>query len=850
MVMNKVMNPLKVVGGTDEQDQYIDMPPEMDAGLGTPDGGLEFNFGEKSSPGIDMSKLPFDVNLAEVIPAKDLMMIGNDLRSMYDADKRSRADWEKTYLKGLDLLGFKVEERSMPWAGAAGVYHPVLAEATVRFEAQAMMELCPATGPADTMIFGKHSDDSEKIKQANRVKSEMNYQTMYKMTEFRSEMESMLFQLPLAGSAFKKVYYDPLMKRPVSMFVPADDFVISYGSSDLQSSPRYTHVMRRHSNDVRKLQSVGFYRDVILPDPVPEYSDVKTKNEQIEGTTSVIEYDDRHVLLEMHVDYDVPGFEEDIALPYVITLDWSSFTVLSIRRNWDQQDSQRNKQVHFVPYQYLPGLGFYGTGLIHLIGGLSKSATSILRQLLDAGTLSVLPSGFKARGFRVKANDSPIRPGEFRDTDVPAGTLKDSIFPLPVKEPSAVMFQLLQNVVDEARRIGSVADIKATDLSSQAPVGTTLALLERSLKVISGVQARLHAALKLELRLLSKIIQKMGGDYEYDEQPYNRTADFSSVDVVPVSDPNAAMMAQRVVQYTAAMDMAQRAKPGDINMPKLMLGMFQTLNIRSAEEIVNIPQNVKALDPVSENMAMLNNGPVKADMAQDHEAHIKAHMAMAQDPKILELVGQSPQAVAVQAAMSAHIAEHLAFNYRNQIQARMPQGVQLPPPGQPMDPAQEAQLSQMVAQAAQQLLMANTQLAAQAQALAEAQDPMIQIEKKKLELTGLDLMRKTAKDAADHDIATRKIQAENSRKGAELGVRIADGQRQEKTAHLQVAGQIAQAGLGHQLGQDQLAHQHAQTVIDHHHKTQDRKLNKEQTESELAIKRIQANKPRPPSGSK
>lgn len=762
-----------------------ELPPELSRMTELPDGGVEFG-PEETGP---EPQREFAENLTDYLSDSELMSIGADLVAQFESDKRSRAPWEQTYREGLDLLGLKMERRTQPWAGAAGVYHPVLAEAVIRFEAQAIMELCPAGGPADVALFGK--EDPEITKRAQRVKQELNYQTTSKMPEFRPEMEQMLFQLAPSGSGFKKVYKDPITNRPCSIFVPAEDFVIAYGASDLATAPRYAHVMRRHVNDIKKLQSVGFYRDVELPTPTPEFSEVKDKYEKLQGITPQMEYDDRLTLLEFHVDYEIPGEDHPFAVPYVITVEKSQQLVLSIRRNWREEDQTMAKRMHFVHYLYLPGLGFYGTGLIHVLGGLTKSATSILRQLIDAGTLSVLPSGYKARGFRVKANDAPIRPGEFRDTDVPAGTLRESIFPLPVKEPSAVMFQLLQNVVDEARKVGSIADMDVTGISQQSPVGTTLALLERSLKVMSGVQARLHNALMKELRLIADIIIELGDDYEYDEQPYKRSEDFMAVgkNIIPVSDPNASMMAQRVVQYQAAMENAYRS-PEIYDMPLLHQQMIGILGIKEADKIVKRQGDFQPLDPVSENMAILNGQPIKAFLAQDHMAHIKTHMAMAQDPMIMELVGQSPNAAKAQGAMSAHMAEHLAFAYRAQIEKRM--GVQLPPPGQPLPPDVEARISQLMSEAAEQLLNDNKIEAARQKAQEEAQDPLLQIEKEKLANQRLEIERKSSKDKMDAALRVGDMLSDQQKEKARLGVEM---YKADQSIDAQKASMVADAGV-------------------------------------------------------
>ena len=704
-----------------------------------------------------VEELPWDANLAEAIETTDLIKLSSDLIAMYESDLTSRKDWEDAYVKGMDLLGMKVEDRSQPWPGASGVFHPVLAEAVVRFQAQTMSECWPAAGPAMSQVLGTATP--EKTKAAKRVADEINHFATNLMPEYRSETEQMLFRLPLAGSAFKKIYRDEVAQRPVAMFVPAEDLVAPYGSSNLQACERFTHSMRRTTNELKKLMSIGFYKKMDLHPPAPQITRIEEKTSRISGHRPTFNYDDRHHVLEMHVNVNIPGLddEDDIAKPYIVTILKDEDKVLSIRRNWVDGDPNFTRTQYFVHYPYLPGLGLYGTGLIHLVGGLAKSATSILRQLVDAGTLSNLPAGFKAKGLRVKADDQePLRPGEFRDVDIGGNAIKDSLFPIPIKEPSQVLLQLLGNVVDEARRIGSVADLKITDMSSQAPVGTTLALLERSLKVMSGVQARVHAALKEELRLLHSIIGTLPGTYQYDPQDgFDRTQDFAEkIAIVPVSDPNASTMAQRVVQYQAAMEIASKA-PDIYNLPKLHMQMLDVLGIKEANEIVKQQAPPPMLDPVSENMAIITSQPVKAFIHQDHKAHLDVHMNFAQDPKIQQMIGQSPSASAVSGAMAAHIAEHIAFQYRAEIE--MATGVPLPPPGQPLPEDVEVGMSKVVAAASGKLSMQNKAAAAQQKAEEALQDPMVQIELGKLQTAKDEVERKKAKDAIDAIIKMREL---------------------------------------------------------------------------------------------
>ena len=809
MAIEKQMTPFDI----EEDDESIEseeieveiINPDA-VSMETEDGGIIIDF----EGGITESLLggeDHDSNLAEFIDDETLQSMASELVSDFQSDKESRSDWARAYVKGLDLLGMKVEDRQQPWAGASGVFHPILTEAVVRFQAQAMGEIFPASGPVRTKIIGKITP--EKTDQASRVETEMNYLLTEEMTEYRDETEQLLFKLPIAGSAFKKVYYDPLMERPCSMFVPSEDFVVSYGASDLQTCPRYTHVMKKTQNEVLQLQVNGFYRDVDLPEPEPDYSDIQEKYDELDGEDAIVEDDDRHTILEMHVDMNMPEEFDDpngIARPYVVTIDKTSSTILSIRRNWYKDDEKKKKRMHFVHYRYLPGLGFYGTGLIHLIGGLAKSATSILRQLIDAGTLSNLPAGLKARGLRIKGDDSPLMPGEFRDVDVPGGAIRDSITFIPYKEPSSVLYSLLGNIVEEGRRIGSVADIQVGDMNPQAPVGTTLALMERSMKVMSGVQARLHAALKNELRILAKIIHDyMPEEYAYEmDGDFNRIEDFDRrVDVVPVSDPNAATMSQRVMQYQAALQLAQQA-PQLYDMGKLHRQMLEVLGIQDASSIIKLPDDIKPKDPVTENMAILKQEPVKAFMYQDHEAHIQVHMAALEDPKIQQIVGQSPFAGAIQSAMAAHITEHVAYQYRKEIQLSL--GVEMPDEDQPLPQDVEEQVSRLAAEAAQKLLNKNKGEAAQKAAEEQAKDPLTQIQQRELAIKEAELKHKVDMDNKKHqldtatkigslELQTERLSSENDRAAGQLAARIATeldkGLREEKIEGAKLGLEIA-----------------------------------------------------------
>jgi len=772
MAVEKQMTPFEIEGQEGSEELEIEIVNPEAVSIETEDGGMVIDF----EGGITDSLVEpgHDANLAEFIDDDELKIMASDLLTDFQADRESRSDWARAYVKGLDLLGMKVEDRQQPWAGASGVFHPLLTEAVVRFQAQAMGEIFPASGPVRTKIVGKQTP--ERTDQANRVQNEMNYLLTEEMSEYRDETEQMLFKLPIAGSAFKKVYYDPLMERPCAMFVPSEDFVASYGASDLKTCPRYTHVMKKTANEVLQLQVNGFYKEVDLPEPAPDYSDIQEKYDELDGEDAVIEDDDRHTILEMHVDLNMPEEFEDpdgIARPYVVTVDKSSSTILAIRRNWYEEDEKKRKRMHFVHYRYLPGLGFYGTGLIHLMGGLAKSATSILRQLIDAGTLSNLPAGLKARGLRIKGDDTPLMPGEFRDVDVPGGAIRDSITFIPYKEPSSVLYSLLGNIVDEGRRIGSVADMQVGDMNPNAPVGTTLALMERSMKVLSGVQARLHASLKHELRILAKIIHDfMPPEYSYEiEGNFDRTSDFDKrVDVIPVSDPNAATMSQRVMQYQAAVQLAQQS-PQIYDMGKLHRQMLEVLGVQNADEIVKLPDDMKPADPVTENMMMMKQEPIKAFKYQDHEAHIAVHMAAAQDPKIMQIIGQSPFASAIQQAMAAHVTEHVAFQYRREIEKQL--GVEMPNEDEALPEDVEVELSRLAKDAAEKVLQKDKAEAAQKQAQQQQQDPLTQIQQRELAIKEQELQHKMQMDSAKLQLDAAKLQTSQKVEGAKIGAKIA-----------------------------------------------------------------------------
>jgi hypothetical protein len=752
----------------------------------------------------------FDENLADVISEAALQTIASELTSDFEDDVGSRKDWIQTYVDGLELLGLKIEERSEPWEGACGVYHPLLSEALVKFQAETMMETMPAAGPVKTQIIGKETP--EKKDAAERVQNDMNYQITDVMKEYRPEHERMLWGLGLAGNAFKKVYFDPSLGRQVSMYVPAEDVVVPYGASSLEAAERVTHVMRKTENDVRRLQHDGFYRDVDLGDPVQVMDEVEKKIAEKLGFRATT--DNRFKLLEMHVELDLPGFEHKdddgeptgIALPYVVTIEKGTNTILAIRRNWRPEDDTHQKRNHFVHYPYIPGFGFYAFGLIHLIGAFAKSGTSIIRQLVDAGTLSNLPGGFKTRGLRIKGDDTPIAPGEFRDVDVPSGTMRDNLLPLPYKEPSQVLYSLLGTIVEEGRRFAGSTELSVSDMSANAPVGTTLAILERTLKTMSAIQARIHYSMKQEFQLLKDIIR----DYTPDEYGYEpvegsrmaKQSDYDMVYVLPVSDPNAATMAQKVVQYQAALQLAQTA-PQLYDLPLLHRQMLDVLGIKNYQKLVPMDDDMKPTDPVAENQNVLKSKPVKAFIEQNHQAHIAVHMAPMQDPKIQQVLAMNPQmAQQLQMAMMAHINEHLGFEYRLQVERTM--GMQLPPmpkdgeePKQ-MPPEMADQVAQMAAAASQQLLMQNQQEVQAQQAQQQMQDPIIQMQQQELQIKAAEQQRKAQKDMIDAQLKQEQIAVERERIKAQQ--QTAGAQAAMKAATDREAREAAQKVEGSKAG--------------------------------------------------
>lgn len=795
-------------------------PTGLEAMLGEPDIEIEIEDPESVSIGLGdveikiepdkESEDDFDANLAEYIDDSTLSSLASDLLSDFDDDISSRKDWMQTYVDGLELLGMKIEERAEPWEGACGVYHPLLSEALVKFQAETIMETFPASGPVKTKIIGKETQ--EKREAAVRVQEDMNFQLTDKMVEYRPEHERMLWGLGLSGNAFKKVYFDPSLDRQVSLFVPAEDVVVPYGSSNLETADRVSHVMRKTENDLRRLQVAGFYRDIELPEPVDTLDDVEKKIAEKMGFRA--SSDDRYKLIEMQVFLDLDGYEDTdddgeetgIALPYIVTIDKSSQEVLAIRRNWRPEDKTKQKRSHFVHYGYVPGFGFYCFGLIHLIGAFAKSGTSIIRQLVDAGTLSNLPGGLKTKGMRVKGDDTPISPGEFRDVDVASGTIRDNILPLPYKEPSQVLLQLMNQIVEEGRRFASAADMKVADMSANSPVGTTLAILERTLKVMSAVQARIHYSMKQEFRLLRDIIRDCTPpDYAYEPIDGKRSvkkSDYDQVEILPVSDPNAATMAQKVVQYQAVMQMAAQS-PQIYDQVELNRQMLEVLGIKNIGKLIPSAEDFKPKDPVSENMAIMNMKPVKAFIYQDHEAHISVHQSLLKDPKIAAVMGQNPQAQTMMAAMQAHISEHVAFEYRKKIEEQL--GIPLPSMDEEMSKEIEVEFSRMMAAAGQKLLQQSQAQTAQMQAQQQAQDPIVQMQQQELALKKQEVDIKKHKVILDAsakadqmEIERERIEAQKAIAGMQVGAKSA-----KDKADLEAKMEAEGVRLGTQIAKDQ-----------------------------------------------
>jgi len=815
---------LEALAADPEMDIEVDgMDPEI------PEDGMTIILGAlPETEGDD----DFNANLAEFLDERVLVEVVGDLMGEFEADSNSRKDWLDTYVDGLELLGLKLEDRTEPWPGACNVFHPLLTETLVKFQADTIMETFPAAGPVKTQIIGKQS--REKDEAAERVRDDMNYQLTEKMPEYRPEHERMLWGLGLCGNAFKKVYYDPSLERQVSVFVPAEDIVVPYGASSLATAPRVTHVMRKTENEMRKMQVAGFYLDVDLGEPSHVIEQVEKKIAEKMGFNASM--DDRFKVLEIHTDLDLAGYEDEdddgnptgIALPYVVTLEAGSGTVLAIRRNWQPEDKTKQKRNHFVHYGYIPGFGFYCFGLIHLIGAATKSGTVLLRQLVDAGTLSNLPGGYKTRGLRVKGDDTPISPGEFRDVDVPSGSIRDNILPLPYKEPSQVLQSLMTSIIEEGRRLGGAADLQVADMSANSPVGTTLAILERTLKVMGAVQARIHYAMKQEFKLLSAIIRDYTPkEYSYEPEEGGRKAkqaDYDMVEVIPVSDPNAATMSQKVVQYQAVMQMAQAA-PQIYDLPELNRQMLEVLGIKNIGKLIPTEDDQKPKDPVFENMALMNCKPVKAFINQDHQAHIQVHQMAMQDPKIAALMGQNPQAQAIQAAAMAHVNEHIAFEYRKQIEEQL--GVQLPSMDDDMSEEVEHEVSKLIALAAKKLSDKNTAETQQQQAQQASQDPLVQMQQQELQIKGQEVQIKAQKTQADIENDKAKLELEKMRiesteriAGVQVGAKTSMEHKKidsaERLEGVRIGAQTAQAGkqmdFQHKQHGDRLGMDHQQHI--------------------------------------
>ena len=783
-----------LIPGMDDQsmapEEAIEIEVEDPESMRISAGGVEIELLPESKKASDK----FDANIAEDMDDGELANLASELMGLVDADIASRKDWTDAYVKGLEVLGMKYEERTEPWTGACGVFSTVLTEAAIRFQSETITETFPAAGPVKTEIIG--AIDRLKEEAAERVRDDMNYRLTEEMPEYRPEHERMLFNLGLAGAAFKKVYFDPGLDRQTAIFLPAEDVIIPYGSSGARTAERVTHLMRKTKNDIKKLQVAGFYRDIDLGEPVNIYNDVEKKKAEEQGYS--ITDDDRYQLAEIQVDYVMPGdeHEDEIAVPYIITIDRGTTEVLAIYRNWNEDDSTYAKRQHLVQYDYIPGFGAYGMGLIHIIGGYARAGTSLIRQLVDAGTLANLPGGLKSRGLRVKGDDTPIAPGEFRDVDIPSGSIKDNIMTLPYKEPSQVLLALLNQITEEGRRLGSIADMKMSDMSAQAPVGTTLALLERQLKIMGAVQARVHNSMKEEFKLLKNIIRdNMPDDYDYEPAGGDRTAkreDYDIVEVIPVSDPNSSTMAQRIMQYQAVMQLAQQA-PQIYNLPILHRQMIEVLGVKNAEKLVPIDDDQKPRDPISENMAFLNGEPTKAFIYQDHDAHIAVHSTFMQDPMIAQQMGQNPMAQQMMGAIQAHIAEHLAYMYRKKIEEQL--GTALPAPNEELPEETEVQLSQLVAQASAQLLQQNMAMAQQQKAQQMQQDPLIQMQQAELQIKQQEAQTRAQKTQADIQLAQEKLKLDAQRMQIDMQKeqqRVASQERQSTERVTAQDRQIAQ----------------------------------------------------------
>ena len=805
-------------GEMPEVEIVIENPDDVEIGIG----GVVIDL----MPEQEMDDTPFDANLAEYIDESELATLANDLISQIDADIQSRKEWVEMYVDGLDVLGMKYEKRTEPWDDACGVYSTLLTEAAIRFQSESIVEMFPAQGPVKTKIVG--AIDKMKEEAAERVREDMNYQLTEVMTEYRPEHERMLYNLGLAGAAFKKVYKDTAKGRQVAIFVPAEDVLIPYGASSAQDSERVTHVMRKTKNDVRRLQVAGFYRDVDLGEPTTIHSDIEERKAEDQGYS--LTDDNRYNLLEVQVECEMPGFESEdgLALPYVVTIDRASTEILAIYRNWEEGSEPKIKRDHFVQYTYVPGFGAYGLGLIHLIGGYARAGTSLIRQLVDAGTLSNLPGGLKSRGLRIKGDDTPIAPGEFRDVDVPSGSVRDNIMTLPYKEPSQVLAALLDRITEEGRRLGSIADMKISDMSANSPVGTTLAILERQLKTMSAVQARLHYSMRQEFKLLKAIIRDHAPEeYAYDPQGGDRRAkqaDYDMVEVIPVSDPNSATMAQRIMQYQAIIQLSQSA-PQIYDLPQLHRQMIEVLGVKNADKLVPVEDDMTPRDPVSENMAFLNGEPTKAFIYQDHDAHIAVHTSMMQDPLLMAQIGQNPQAQKMMAEIQAHIAEHLSFAYRRKIEQQM--GVPLPSPNEKLPEQVEVELSRLVAQAAQQVLAQSKGQAQQQQAQAMAQDPLTQIQQRELAIKEQEAEIKALKTEADIAIKAEELALKARESAAKMG-EDPEMAQQRMQQELMQSQEVHGMKMGREAMKQQLEQQKAQQQMAMQQQAQMQKMAQQQ----------------------
>ena len=756
-----------------EPDKGVNFEPDIEL---MEDGGAEVNL-DPNAP-MDTSNIPHDANLADYIEDGDLGKFSSDLLAEFESDRDSRKDWEDTYIKGLDMLGFKYENRTQPFEGASGVVHPLLAESVTQFQAQAYKELLPPSGPVRTQVVGLSTPEVED--QAKRVKDFMNYQITDVMSEYDPDMDQLLFYLPLAGSAFKKIYYDGLLKRAVAKFIAGEDLVINYMATDLAGADRVTHIIKTSGNDIRKQQLGGFYRDIELSTGQIDTNDIVDKVNELEGTEkSYGSSDEEHVILEMHVNADVPGFEDEtgVKLPYIVSIDQYSREILSIRRNWKQGDPNFAKNDYFVHYKFLPGLGLYGFGLIHMLGGLSRTATSVLRQLIDAGTLANLPAGFKARGMRIRDHDEPLQPGEFRDVDVTGTSIKESLLPLPYKEPSQVLFGLLGFAVDAGKSFAAIADMKMGEGNEQNPVGTTLALIERGTKVMSAIHKRLHCAQRMEFKMLAKVFQiylpPQYPDMVVGGNQMIKQADFDDrVDIIPVSDPNIFSMAQRVTLAQQQLQLATAA-PQLHNLREAYRRMYDAMGVDNVDSILKPdPEMPQPISPAMENAgAMRGQGP-KAFPMQDHMAHIEAHAEF----MFTRMVQINPQLYAM---LQAHVSEHISLiaaqqvtekfkQQFEQLQQQMQQAQQNPQAMQQLQQQQDQLVNQQASEQAKIEAQMTKQLAQdeEARISREQQDPLVKLKQQEIDLKAMETQMKLQKDmmidSEKLDLERDKLEAETS----------------------------------------------------------------------------------------